>query len=516
MKYDVIVVGAGSAGCALAGRLAEDANLSVLLLEAGPDYAGLENLPDELKYGYTRDAEIKGAPHNWGLEGTITAERGVIHVAQGKVVGGSGAINGQTFLRGIPEDYDSWASWGNDEWSYLKVLPYFRKMETDADIRDDFHGSDGPIPIVRRDSEERPLIQSALYQACAAAGYREDPDMNSPESEGVASIPMNNPDGIRMSTALTHLEPNRHKLNLTIKGNVYVRRVLFDGKRATGVEAESGGEIFTVEGEQIVLSGGGLRSPHLLLLSGVGPADHLRSLGIPVVHDLPGVGQNLRNHPNASVALKVKDGIEVGPDAPVRRTCLRLTASGSDSRADLMIQTSSDYMPISGEVLPLGEIHISVSLELPFSVGELKLSSADPQIQPQFNYHYLSDPRDRQRMREGVRLCAQFGEHQAYHEFIDGRRDPTDQELASDDALDAWLLKNVGTARHISGTCKMGPSLDSMAVVDQYCRVRGVEGLRVADTSVIPQVTRANTHATAVLVGERVSDWIKNDVPKSN
>ena len=516
MKYDVIVVGAGAAGCAVAARLAEDPKLSVLLLEAGPDYDGLESLPDDLKYGYTRDAELRGARHNWELEGTITAERGVIHVAQGKVVGGSGAINGQTFLRGVPEDYDSWASWGNDEWSYLKVLPYFRKMETDADIRDDFHGSDGPIPIVRRTAEDRPLIQSALYQACIAAGFPDDPDMNGPESEGVGSIPMNNPDGIRMSTALTHLGPNRHRLNLTIRGNVYVRRVLFDGKRATGVEAESGGEIFTIEGEEIVLSSGGLRSPHLLLLSGVGPADHLRSFGISVVHDLPGVGQNLRNHPNASVALKVKEGVDTGPDAPVHRTCLRFTAPGSDSRADLVIQTSSDYIPISGEVLPPGEVHVSCSLELPYSVGELKLSSSDPQIQPFFNYHYLSDLRDRQRMREGVRLCARLSEHQAYGEFIDERRDPTDAELASDDGLDAWLLRNVGTARHISGTCKMGPDSDPMAVLDQYCRVRGVEGLRVADTSVIPQVTRANTYATAVMVGERVSDWIKHDVPASS
>ena len=513
MKYDVIVVGAGAAGCALAARLAEDPKLSVLLLEAGPDYTGLESLPDDLKYGNTRDAELRGAPHNWELEGTITAERGVIHVAQGKVVGGSGAINGQTFLRGIPEDYDSWASWGNDEWSYLKVLPYFRKMETDADIRDDFHGSEGPIPILRRTKEERPLIQSALYQACIAAGFPDDPDMNGPESEGVGSIPMNNPEGIRMSTALTHLDPARHRLNLTIKGDVYVRRILFDGRKASGVEAESGGEIFTVEGEEIVLSGGGLRSPHLLLLSGVGPADHLRGLGISVVQDLPGVGQNLRNHPNASVALTVKKGVMVGPNAPVHRACLRFTGSGSDSRADMMIQTSSDYIAISGEVLPEGEIHISCSLELPFSFGELKLSSSDPQVQPYFNYRYLSDPRDRQRMREGVRLCARLSEHPAYREFIAERRDPTDEELASDDALDAWLLRNLGTARHISGTCRMGPESDAMAVVDQFCRVRGLEGLRVADTSVIPQVIRANTFATAVLVGERVSDWIKNNVP---
>jgi choline dehydrogenase len=181
MKYDVVIVGAGSAGCPLAARLAEDPNISVLLLEAGPDYPDLETLPDDLKYGHTRDAEVKGAPHNWSLTGTMNQVRGEIHVAQGKVVGGSGAINGQIMLRGLPEDYDRWASWGNEEWSYLKVLPYFRRMETDLDIRDDFHGTEGPVPVLRRHNEDWTPIQLAFYQACVALGYPQDPDMNGPE-----------------------------------------------------------------------------------------------------------------------------------------------------------------------------------------------------------------------------------------------------------------------------------------------------------------------------------------------
>ena len=511
MKYDTIVVGAGSAGCVLAARLSENPDRSVLLLEAGPDYPDLERLPDDLKYGHTRDAEVKGAPHNWSLEGIITPERGRVHVAQGKVVGGSGAINGQTFLRGLPDDYDSWASQGNPEWAYVNVLPYFRKMERDMDIRDDFHGSEGPIPILRRLEKERPPIQAAFYEACKAAGFSEDQDMNGPNSGGVASIPMNNPDGIRMSTALTHLNPARHRLNLTIRGDVFVQRILFDEKRATGVEAESGGETFTIEGEEIVLSAGGIRSPHLLLLSGVGPVQHLHDLGLHVVLDLPGVGQNLRNHPTASVSLRLKEGVRLEPDALAHRTALRFTAEGSETRNDMMAMLSSLFLPISGEVIPDGAIRVSCSLQLPAAAGELRLASSDPQVQPHFEYRYLAESWDRQRMRDGIRLCLRLTESPEFQAVIAERLTPTDDDLASDDLLDAWLMRNLGTARHISGTCKMGPDSDPMAVVDQYCRVRGLEGIRVADTSVMPDVTRANTNATAVLVGERVAEWIKDN-----
>ena len=515
MKYDVIVVGAGTAGCVVAGRLSEDPGRSVLLLEAGPDYPDLESLPDDLKFGHTRDAEVKGAPHNWSLEGIITPERGEVHVAQGRVVGGSGAINGQTFLRGIPDDYNSWASWGNPEWAFVNVLSYFRKMERDMDIRDDFHGSDGLIPILRRLEEERPPIQAALYEACKAAGFPEDSDMNGPDSEGIASVPMNNPGGIRMSTALTHLGPARHRLNLTIRSNVFVKRLLFDGNRATGVEVESDGETFRLDSEEIVLSAGGLRSPHLLMLSGVGPAQHLSDLGIPLVRDLPGVGQNLRNHPSASVSFRLKDGVSSESDALGQRTAVRYTAEGSDSRNDMMIVISSLFLPISGEVIPEGVVRVSCALELPASAGELRLASPDPHARPHFEYRYLAEPWDRQRMREGVRLIARLLEAPVFRAISAGRLSPTDEDMASDDSLDAWLLRNVGTARHISCTCKMGPESDPMAVVDQYCRVRGLEGIRVADTSVMPQVTRANTNATAALVGERVADWVRGKAPES-
>ena len=516
MKYDVIVIGAGSAGCVVAARLSEEPGRSVLLLEAGPDYPNLESLPDDLKYGNTMDAEVRGGPHNWSLEGTITPERGRIHVAQGRVVGGSGAINGQIFFRGIPDDYDSWASWGNPEWAYARVLPYFRKMERDMDIRDDFHGSDGPIPVLRRLDEERPPVQAALWEACKALGVPEDRDMNGPNPGGIGSLPMNNPDGVRMSTAITHLGPARHRLNLTVRGNTFARRILFEGKRATGVEVESGGETFRAEAGEIVLSAGAIRSPHLLLLSGVGPARHLRDLGIPVVHDLTGVGQNLRNHPNASVSLRLKDGVRPDPHTLGQKVAVRYTAEGSSSRNDIKLMVSTLFLPISGEVIPEGEVRVACSLALPAGAGEVRLASSDPHVQPHFEYRYLAEAWDRQRLRDGVRFVLRLLADRAFRAIGTERLSPTDGDMASDDTLDAWLMKNVGTGRHISGSCKMGPESDPMAVLDQYCRVRGLEGIRVADASVMPQITRANTNATAVLVGERVADWVRGKAQDRN
>lgn len=515
MQYDVIVVGAGSSGAIVANRLSADPARSVLLLEAGPDYAGIENLPPKIRSGYTTAADITPSDHDWGYVGTATPVAGPLAIFRGKVVGGSSATNGQIFLRGIPADFDAWAAAGNDRWSFEQVLPYFCRLERDLDFGDrPYHGSDGPIPVRRFRQDEWLSPQVAFVQACRDLGFAECPDFNAPGAEGVGPIPLNNYEGIRWGTNLGYVDPARHRLNLTIRSRCVVQRILFDGSRAVGVVVASGGELQTVRGDTIVLCAGAIGSPHLLMLSGVGPADQLTAAGVSPIHDLPGVGQNLRDHPHVGAAWRPKLGYPMHPDLPRYQVALRCTAPGSTLENDLqilMVSYATARVDRGGDGrIPLG-IVLQPVLNLAVGQGEIRLRSADASVQPAIDLNMLETESDRRRLREGLRLAVQLGQHPAFAGLLGERLGPDDRLLESDAALDAWMRREVVHTNHLAGTCKMGPSTDPLAVVDQRGRVHGLDGLHVADCSIMPDCVRANTNATAMMIGEYLAALIAED-----
>jgi choline dehydrogenase-like flavoprotein len=544
-SYDVIIVGAGTAGCALAARLSENDARQVLLLEAGPDYHTIDDFPGEISRARSMAASFPGHPNSWNHVGRLSEDRPQYPLARGKIVGGSSSVNGTYFIRGRPQDFEKWAAGGNELWSYEQVLPFFRKSENDHDFADEFHGRDGPMPVVRPRPDQLRPVSAAFIQACLDAGFPEDTDKNAPGQEGIGPVPRNCVNGIRMNTGACYLGSVRGRKNLTVLGETFVRRMLFDGTRAVGVEAERNGRPVTFRGAEVVLSASGFESPHLLMLSGVGPADHLREHGIEVVHDSPGVGQNVKDHPSLHVNFQVTDdGVPLPDDFMVFQTTLNHTAPGSGDQSDIQItcgaasygamlrgitsEGKSAGLPsylkrplttfnalrklptklVLHEARMQDNLLLLCSLDAPKSTGRISLRSGDPHEQPVIDLNYLTDPADLPRITHNVRTALELLRSPGFKKLGLKVAAPTEDDIVDDAALNRWIKANMSTSLHTHNSVHMGPESDPEAVVDQECRVQGVEGLRVVDISIIPEIRRGPA-ATGVMIGERAAAFFE-------
>ncbi len=541
-QYDVIVVGAGAAGAPLAARLSEDSERTVLLLEAGPIPTQTSEFPPELLDAGTLQGARPDHPNNWSFLGYLTPDL-PYSIARGKILGGSSAVNGGYFVRARREDFERWAEGGNDEWAYEKVLPFLRRLEADAQFgQAATHGASGPMPVTRQ-PQDHPAAR-AFRAAALALGYPSEPDKNGQAEPGIGPVPVNVVDGVRWNTGIAYINPARGRPNLTVQGDSFVRRVVFDGIRAVGVEVERPGEIEIVTATEIVLSAGGVKSPHLLMLSGIGPRAELESVGIRVVHDSPGVGKNFSDHPEVSVGWRPRRDIVDLRSPQVLTHMLNFTAAGSDGVSDLeilqMVKPTGYLLTGRSQVVASGlatllrhplrslqsvrgvsrrrlaqqlthhaDLSFIVAVQAETSRGNITLESADPSTPPRIDYNYLSTESDRSRMREAVRVTVRILRSQAFAPLFGRLTELEDRTLDDDALLDAWMLTHLGTAIHLCGSARFGGAGDRGAVVDQYGRVHGVEGLRVADTSILPSTPTRGPAATAVLIGELVADFIR-------
>lgn len=502
LRFDTLIVGAGSAGNVLASRLTEDPARRVLLLEAGPDYPTIESLPDDLRLGYGTDAGIAAMSHDWGYSGQATPLCSDMIVPRGRVVGGSSAVNSQIYLRGVPEDFEAWAAMGNDRWSFDQVLPYFCKVENDHDFGGAaYHGDDGPIGVRRYSREEWAPVHQAWVDACREAGFPDCPDANRPHTTGTGPYPLNNIDGVRQSTAVTYLAGARGRPNLQIEANCTTRRVLVEGGRAVGVEVERGGQLEQRYADEVVLSAGAIASPQIMMLSGFGPETHLRAIGVDVRGHLPGVGRNLRDHPTASLRWHLK--FRPATNRHWLQTGLRYTADGSEMANDMIVYLfASPVLPDDPDEF----LNVLPVVNLAVGQGELRLRSDDIHDRPLLDYRYFEEDLDRKRQREGLRLCMELVEgHAPFRELLGPMMRNPGSDLHDDDALDRWMLGYAETCHHSSGTCKMGPETDPLAVADQSGRVHGVDGLRIVDASLMPDCVRANINATTMMMAEKIA-----------